>query len=160
VATTRIEPEDAAVAWSGDPTFERLEDQIGWYDRRSRNNQRLFKLVKGVQLIAAAVIPVVATLDADPAIAAALGALIVVLEGVQQLNQYQQNWSAYRSTCEALKHEKYLFLAQAGPYAGSGDGRALLADRIEGLISQEHAKWVSAREEGTKAGDGAQERAG
>lgn len=157
MATTTIEPESGAGALSGDPTFERLEDQIGWYDRKSRANQRFFKLVKGVQLIAAAAIPVVATLEAHPAIPAALGALIVVLEGVQQLNQYQQNWSAYRSTCEALKHEKYLFLAHAGPYAGSEDGRPLLADRIEGLISQEHAKWVSAREEGSKAGDGAQD---
>jgi Protein of unknown function (DUF4231) len=157
VATTTIEPESTAGALSADPTFDRLEQQIAWYDRRSRTNQRLFKLVKGVQLIAAAAIPVVATLDAHPAIPAALGALIVVLEGVQQLNQYQQNWSAYRSTCEALKHEKYLFLAHAGPYAGSEDGRPLLADRIEGLISQEHAKWVSAREDSSKAGDGGQD---
>jgi hypothetical protein len=154
VATAMIEPENPPTAAASDPTFERLEDQIGWYDRRSATNQRLFKLVKGVQLIAAAAIPVVATLDAHPAIPAALGALIVVLEGVQQLNQYQQNWSAYRSTCEALKHEKFLFLAHAGPYAGSEDGRALLADRIEGLISQEHAKWVSAREEGSNASGG------
>ena len=64
MATTRIEPESAAGALSGDPTFDRLEDQIGWYDRRSRTNQRLFKLVKGVQLVAAATIPVIATLDA------------------------------------------------------------------------------------------------
>jgi hypothetical protein len=160
VATTRTEPSTAAAAPSGDPTFERLEDQIAWYDRRSGTNQRLFKLVKGIQLVAAAVIPVVATLDAHPAIPAALGALIVVLEGFQQLNQYQQNWSAYRSTCEALKHEKYLFLAHAGPYAGSDDGRALLADRIEGLISQEHAKWVSAREESSKPADGGRDAVG
>lgn len=160
MATARTERENAAAALGGDPTFERLEDQIGWYDRRSRRNQRLFKLVKAVQLVAAAAIPVVATLDAHPAIPAALGALIVVLEGVQQLNQYQQNWSSYRSTCEALKHEKFLFLAHAGPYAGSDDGRALLADRIEGLISQEHAKWVSAREEGSKAGDAIKDDAG
>jgi dihydrodipicolinate synthase/N-acetylneuraminate lyase len=31
--------------------------------------------------------------------------------------------------------------------AGSADGIAVLADRIEGLISQEHAKWVSSRKE-------------
>ena len=157
MATTSERENGPTAVLGGDPTFERLEDQIAWYDRRSGTNQRLFKLVKAVQLIAAATIPVVATLDAHPAIPAALGALIVVLEGIQQLNQYQQNWSAYRSTCEALKHEKYLFLAHAGPYAGSEDGRALLADRIEGLISQEHAKWVSAREEGSKAGDGAKD---
>jgi hypothetical protein len=130
-----------------DPTFARLEDEIDWYDRKSGEAQRWFKLLKGAQLTSAAAIPVVATLDFHPAVAAVLGSLVVVLEGFQQLNQYQQNWSSYRSTCEALRHEKYLFLAGAGPYAGATKGEALLADRIEGLISQEHAKWVSARDE-------------
>lgn len=134
-----------------DPTFQRLEEQIEWYDRRSEQNQLLFKLVKAAQLIAAAAIPVVSTLDAPAAVSAGLGALIVVLEGFQQLNQYQQNWSTYRSTAEALKHEKYLYLASAGPYANARNRRALLADRIEGQISQEHAKWVSAREEAAHA---------
>jgi hypothetical protein len=90
---------------------------------------------------------VVAAIGVRAAVPAALGASVVVLEGLQQLNQYQQNWTTYRSTAEALKHEKYLFLALAGPYAGAASSSKLLADRIEGLISQEHAKWVSAREE-------------
>lgn len=134
-----------------DPTFQRLEAQIGWYSRKSTQNQRMFKLVKAAQLLAAATIPVVATFHVHAAVSAGLGALIVVLEGFQQLNQYQQNWSAYRSTAEALKHEKFLYLAGAGPYAGRANGHRLLADRIEGLISQENAKWVSAREEATHA---------
>jgi hypothetical protein len=92
---------------------------------------------------------VVATIGVRAAVPAALGAAVVVLEGLQQLNQYQQNWTSYRSTSEALKHEKYLFLALAGPYAGTASPHTLLADRIEGLISQEHAKWVSARDEAT-----------
>jgi hypothetical protein len=132
---------------TGEPTLERLEDQIQWYDRKSRQAQRHFKLFKLIQLLAAASIPVVATIGVNAAIPAALGGAIVVLEGFLQLNQYQQNWAAYRSTCEALKHEKFLFLGHAGPYARADDGLPLLADRIEGLISQEHAKWVSAREE-------------
>jgi hypothetical protein len=130
-----------------DPVFQRLEDQIDWYDRKSEQNQLYFKAVKAAQLIAAAIIPVVAILHAPAAVTASLGALVVVLEGFQQLNQYQQNWSAYRSTAEALKHEKYLYLAKAGPYSRSRHPHALLADRIEGQISQEHAKWVTARDE-------------
>jgi hypothetical protein len=42
-----------------------------------------------------------------------------------------------------------LHLASAGPYADAENSErrfAWLADRIEGLISQEHAKWVSAQE--------------
>jgi hypothetical protein len=50
----------------------------------------------------------------------------------------------YRSTAEALKHEKYLFLSQAGPYTGPERLR-VLAERVEGLVSQEHAKWTEAR---------------
>ena len=107
--------------------------------------------MKTLQLLAAATIPVVATIGTHAAVPGALGAAVVVVEGLLQMNQYQQNWITYRATCEALRHEKYLFLAHAGPYAGTADGRALLADRIEGLISQEHAKWVSAREKTAQA---------
>ena len=132
---------------ASDVTLDRLDNQISWYDRKSVQNHRWFKTVKAIQLTAAAAVPVVATIGVRAAVPAALGAAVVVLEGLQQLNQYQQNWTSYRSTSEALKHEKYLFLALAGPYAGAVSPHTLLADRIEGLISQEHAKWVSAREE-------------
>lgn len=47
-----------------------------------------------------------------------LAAVIVVLEGAQHLYQFQEHWITYRSTAEALKHEHYLYLAQAGPYTG------------------------------------------
>ncbi|MGI8569091.1 MAG: DUF4231 domain-containing protein [Methylocella sp.] len=49
------------------------------------------------------------------------------MEGLQQLNQYQANWIAYRSTSEALKHEKFLFLAKAGPFAAAADPHVLLS---------------------------------
>ena len=38
--------------------------------------------------------------------AGALGVLVVVFEGAQQLNQFHHNWVTYRGTCEALRHEK------------------------------------------------------
>lgn len=135
---------------AADPVFERLEDQIAWYDRKSGEAQRRFKWLKGLQLVTAGAIPVTATASVHAGVLAAQGAAIVMIEGFLQLNQYQQNWSAYRSTAESLKHEKYLFLGEAGPYEGAEQPRRLLADRIEGLISQEHAKWVSAREESAK----------
>jgi hypothetical protein len=136
------------------PTWDRLEDQVGWYDRKSASNQRAFKRLKVLQLVAAAMVPVVASVHAPVWITGGLGALVVVIEGIQQLGQFQQNWMNYRSTCEALKHEKYLYLANAGPYRGSEDPERVLAERIEGLVSQEHAKWTAAREENTAPHDG------
>ena len=136
-----------------DPVMDRLEDQISWYDRKSGSNQRAYKRIKVTEIIAAALIPLVGALN-PPHVAwwtSALGVLITVLEGLLHLDQYQQNWIAYRSTCESLKHEKYVYLAKAAPYAGVPDPRALLAERVESLVSQEHAKWASSQQENAKA---------
>jgi hypothetical protein len=132
---------------AGSPAQARLEDQIGWYDAKSGHNQRWFKLLKVCQIVTAAAIPVAAAAGAPAWLMGGGGALIVVLEGLQQLQQYQQNWTSYRSTCERLKHEKFLFAARAGPYAVVPRPDALLAERVEGLVSQEHAAWVSHRED-------------
>jgi hypothetical protein len=135
-----------------DPIRERLEDQISWYDRKSLFNQRMFKRIKMIEILAAAVIPFIAAFN-PPHIAwvtGALGVLITVLEGMIHLNQYQQNWIAYRSTCESLRHEKYTYLGKASPYANVADPHALLAERIESLVSQEHAKWASAQQQESK----------
>jgi hypothetical protein len=139
---------------SDDATMARLDDQIGWYDKRSSFNQTRFKILKILVIVSAALIPLLSSSQLPFAppnslpnwVLGALGALIAVVEGIQQLNQYHANWIAYRSTCEALKHEKYLYLGQAGPYASAANAHALLAERIESLVSQEHAKWASSRE--------------
>jgi hypothetical protein len=129
-----------------DSTWDRLEDQLGWYDRKSRDNQRRYKWLKLVELAVAAVLPVVAALESPVWVTGGLAAVIVVLEGAQHLYQFQEHWITYRSTAEALKHERYLYLAKAGPYAGE-DRHRQLAERLEGLISQEHAKWTASHQE-------------
>ncbi len=130
-----------------DPTWDRLEDQIGWYDRKSSDSQRRYKWLKLLELAIAASLPVVAGSDSSVWVTGGLAAMIVVLEGTQHLYQFQEHWITYRSTAEALKHERFLYLAGAGPYLGA-DRHSQLAERIEGLISQEHAKWTASHAEG------------
>ncbi len=105
--------------------------------------------IKSVEIAAAAIIPFVSTLRLSSSswITGGLGVLITVLESMLHLNQYQQNWIVYRSTCESLKHEKYTYLGKASPYANVPDPHALLAERIESLVSQEHAKWASVQQQ-------------
>ena len=77
----------------------------------------------------------------------------MVLEGFQQLFQFHANWTTYRSTCESLKHERYLYEARGGPYSAGGEPDARLAERVEGLVSQEHAAWTTTqRDAGTDKG--------
>jgi hypothetical protein len=146
---------------STDVTMERLEDQIAWYEARSGKDQRYYKVMKIAVIVFAALIPLLSGLTV-PYIAPTgvptwvlgiLGALIAVMEGIQQVCQYHENWISYRSTGEALKHEKFLYLAKAGPYAAAADPHVLLAERIESVVSQEHAKWTSAQEVKDKSSD-------
>lgn len=44
-----------------------------------------------------------------------------------------------------------MYLGKAGPYANVVDPHALLAERIESLVSQEHAKWASVQQPDKKS---------
>ncbi len=127
------------------PAWSRLVDQLQWYSRKSSAAQHAFTRTKVVELVIAAAVPVVAAARGPALLTAALAAVVVVLEGVQHLYQWQTNWVMYRSTAEALKQEKFLFLSCVGPYASS-DRLRVLAERVEGLVSHEHARWTEGRE--------------
>jgi hypothetical protein len=129
-----------------DPIMTRLEEQIDWYDRKSISSKRIYKRIKVTEILAAALIPFISGLSVPhgTVIAGGLGVVITVLEGLIHLNQYQQNWISYRATCEALRHEKYVYLGGAPPYDGPG-AHVLLVQRVESLVSQEHSKWESSQ---------------
>lgn len=131
------------------PAWLRLNDQLDWYDRKSGENQKRYKQIKVAQVILATSIPVFALVDPRWGrwIMAILGASVAILEGLQQLGQYNNLWVSYRATAEQLKHEKFLFLARSGPYRDleERDALRLLAERVEERVSTEHAKWVSER---------------
>jgi len=131
------------------PAWMRLNDQLSWYDRKSADNQRRYKQIKVAQLVLAGSIPVFALVGDTWGrwVTAILGASVAILEGLQQLGQYNNLWVSYRATAEQLKHEKFLFLAKSGSYRDLGEAEALkqLAERIEERVSTEHAKWGSER---------------
>ena len=138
------------------PTFKRLKEQIDYYSTKSRSSQRAFKQIKVAEIVAAAFIPFLGSLPfawLKPhlvLVTGALGVLITILEGVLHLNNYHENWTNYRATSEALKHEKYLYLGHAGPYAGAPAADSLLAERVESLVSQESAQWTARQQQSAK----------
>lgn len=143
-------------ARASDAATKRLEDQLDWYERKSASAQRAYKRVKALELVVAAIVPMLAGLSAPAWVTAGAAVVVVIAEGMVQLNQWQTTWVLYRGTAEALKHEKYLHISEAGPYTGPDRDR-VLAERVEGLVSQEHAKWTEARSR--KEGQDAERRA-
>lgn len=139
-----------------DAIFVRVEEELTWYSHKARDARAAFKRIKLIEIIAASLIPF---LTGQPwpyvtYVVGGLGVLITVLEGILHLNQYQDHWTSYRNTAESLKHEKFLFMAKAGPYANAADPKALLAERCEGLISQENTQWQAALQRAAQANQG------
>ena len=138
-----------------EPLWERLNGQVDWYDRKAKANQRAYKVSKMAIIVLAILIPVLAEYgmiegmyDTRALLVGAASGAIVLLEGLQVLNKWQENWILYRATCEGLRNEQHLFAEKAGPYANLRPEAAqrLLAERTGSLVMAEHSKWAHARE--------------
>lgn len=124
---------------------QRLDDQIGWYDRKSQWNQRWFKRLRLIEIVCACSIPfLVSTIspedDSMRLVTGVIGVVVAVVAGLVSLYKFEENWIAYRTTCESLRHEKFLYLTRATPYDGAASF-PLFVQRVEGLISKENSDW-------------------
>jgi hypothetical protein len=137
---------------------QRLENQMVWYDQKSMWSQNWHKSLKVGEIGIAASIPFwVGAMElvgeasiwssVFKVIVALLGVLIAIASGVHGIYKFQENWMAYRTTCEMLKHEKYFYETGCGPYRGVTDKLCLLVQRVEMLISQENTNWRQYMEE-------------
>ena len=133
---------------------ERVDNQIGWYDQKSQGAQRWFKRIRGLEIISAGAIPLFAGFGDGSTwsiiVVGVLGAVVAILASLLSLNQFQENWIEYRTTCESLKHEKYLFLTNAEPY-NEEDPLGLFVQRIESLISKENSTWSQQARSGAES---------
>lgn len=127
---------------------KRLEDQINWYDRKSIANQNIFKRLRISEIFFAALIPLLSIAfevfnylnNYHALIFGVIGLMISVLASIISFGKYQEFWQSYRTTCESLKKEKFLFYAKARPYDKS-NRYVLLVERVESLISKENTNW-------------------
>ena len=127
---------------------KRIQDQIDWYNGKSQTNQKKFKVLRVTEIVAAALIPFLSGLSiAYPNVATygtitigVLGMIIAVIAGVLGLGRYQEQWVEYRTICESLKKEKFLFETNAEPY-NEANSFNLFVQRAETLISKENTNW-------------------
>lgn len=141
---------------------KRLDDQIDWYEAKSAACQAAYKRLRLTEIVAAASIPLLAGFSQQfgflNMIVAVMGLIVAVVAGILGLYRFQENWNEYRATSEALKQEKYLYLARAGPYDG-GQPFERLVQRVEALLSRETTGWAQAMRAAGAAEKAKRERA-
>lgn len=124
---------------------ERLDDQIEWYSKKSTDSQRKFKFFKTIEILSASSIPVLSVFSQKGQITwiiAIAGAVITIIESWLAITKYHENWIDYRSVCETLKHEKYMYLTRTGVY-NTDKPFKLLVERVESIISKENLNWAN-----------------
>lgn len=124
---------------------ERLENEIAWYEKKSRNNKRYYYFLRVIELISAALIPfLINYLSGDIKLIKSaievLSIIVVIATGMIGIFQFHELWTEYRTNAESLKHEKYLYLSSSSPY-DKDDKFKLLVERVERLISIENSRW-------------------
>ena len=125
---------------------ERLDDQIKWYSGKSRYNQNMYKRLGLLQIISASLIPLLSGLSSmicySEWIIGILGVIIAVATGASALYKFHENWLAYRTTSEALQHEKLLYLTQTIPYDNDERFQTLVS-RAESIMANENQNWLA-----------------
>jgi hypothetical protein len=140
----------------------RLKEQLDYHSKQSRHNKKKFYSLQFVIIITSTLVPIVNVIipggDLLRLTSSILGGIIVVITAVMQLHKYQENWILFRTTQELLKKEKFLYLNDAGDYAGLDPKKKkrLLVERVESLVSAETSKYFAIHkpEQGKPSGGG------
>ncbi len=127
---------------------ERYDDQVNWYDKKSLHNQKVYKRLQWIIIIFSALTPVLIELHIDffkdfqlSRLAIVTSLLVTICSAAIKTFKYQENWINYRTTCETLRKEKYLYQASLGDYKEAEDKEALFVGRVERVISRENTLW-------------------
>jgi hypothetical protein len=148
----------AEVAWTRRPTSKsgsKIRSPGMTAGRRS--NKRWFISLRTVEIASAATVPFLSGFASHPSIGATvgiIGIIITLCAGVTHLCQFQERWIEYRTTAEALKKEKFLFVTKQSPTTPvtTGDAFPILVQRIETVVSKEMSMGAIPHEAGEGEG--------
>jgi hypothetical protein len=124
---------------------KRLDDQINWYDQKSIKNQKMYKTLRNIEIVCSTLLTfcsgLMSKFSFSSWVVGILGIIISITAGLLSLNKYHENWIEYRSVCETLRHEKFMFLTNTGVYSRENPF-PLLVERVESIISHENVNWA------------------
>lgn len=125
---------------------ERVEDQINWYSKKSTINKTYYLCANALVIVFAALIPFFAGFAKEytwlnfPI--GVLGVLTAVATGLSSLYKFQEKWTTYRITAEALQREKVLFQTTTSPYDIGSQSFNVFVQNMEGIMNNENTVWT------------------
>ncbi len=126
---------------------KRIDEQFNWYDKKSGINKKKYQRYKALVIFLSVSIPFMTGFITEDTLwlkvmVGVSGVLIALIEGLQSLYKYQDNWLLYRNAAEFLTREKLYYTTKSGPYI-SGASLQKLVVRVESFTSEENKTFAS-----------------
>ncbi len=123
---------------------DRYEDQTQWYDSKSQSAKKVYRILQWSSIVLSALTPILILLQSEygnllPVVCAVT---VAIITSALKIFRYQELWIDYRTTCETLKKEIYLYQAGVDQYSTADDKESLFVQRVESLISRENTLWL------------------
>lgn len=125
---------------------DRLERQIKWYDDKSVEAKKNLSRVTFFSVLCTSLIPIVTLfIDFFPFLAKVIVTLLSQIVNICtwyiNFNKLQEIRISYRSICENLKTQKFLYENRCSPYNDSSTALSLLISNCESIMDEEHKNW-------------------
>jgi hypothetical protein len=133
---------------------DRVEDQLKYYENAANKAKSTHTSMQTAIIILGLLVPVVTNLPSEwgplgnvqaqiKIAVTVLSLTLAILTGLANFRKPGDLWLTFRVTEELIKHEKYLFLTQSGPYYNNEKAPNDFVETIESIISAEHNKFRS-----------------
>jgi len=121
---------------------DRYNSSIAWYDKKSSKNKKVYYSLQIAMIVLAAITPVLAVIE-QKWLTVLTASAVTILASLLKFGKFEENWINYRTICETLKKEQFLYQASLGDYSRSENKEQIFVDRVESLISRENTLWMS-----------------
>lgn len=133
---------------------DRVDDQLDYYKNAASTAKRSHFRMQTAIIVLGLLVPVVTNLPSEWTLLGAgdisthlriavtvLSLTLAILTGLANFRKPGDLWLTYRMTEELIKHEKYLFVTDSGPYYNNKKAAHDFVETIEAIISAEHNKF-------------------
>jgi len=122
--------------------LQRWQTQRDYYSKQSARNKRWHQGLQLFIAVGAIAVPIILNIPEIPKqIPTILSGLVAGAAALENVYRFGDNWRNFRQTLEALKRERALFDASAGPYRDSENAFTLFVERVESLTSEETMRY-------------------
>lgn len=126
----------------------RVDSQLEWYSKKSRLNKMWYIRLKVIETVMALLIPFLTAYITQNTVTlkitvGLLGVLVALASNLIILFNVHENWLQYRTTLEAMKYEKFMFLTKTGAYLNNENAFNMFVEKFEFIISKENANWAA-----------------